>query len=187
MRKARATTLSTSTPPRRGGRKAAYAARVDGDIDPYEWGGKSHCTCRGGLYIRPRAPAFSASLLQNATRHGRIYNAPLHAKSMVHRIVGAAICRPAAFGRYADGRAMRAPTGCAAMIHRTRRAACPHAAAMSRGVSDSFVGAAISRPRVNRRSTPTECTPLRRTRRAACPHAAADVARCFGFIRRGGY
>ena len=135
MRKARATTLSTSTPPRRGSRKAAYAARVDGDIDPYEWGGKSHRTCRGGLYIRPRAPAFSASLLQNATRHGRIYNAPLHAKSMVHRIVGAAICRPRVDRR-------STPTECTP-LHRTRRAACPHAAAMAHGVSDSYVGAAF--------------------------------------------
>ena len=119
MRKARATTLSTFTLPRRG---SHWPPAGRSEIDPYEWGGKSHCTCRGGLYIRPRAPAFSASLLQNATRHGRIYNAPLHAKSMVHRIVG-------------------------------RHAHMPPL--MSHGVSDSFVGAAISRPRVNRRSTPT--------------------------------
>ena len=177
MRRARATTLSTFTLPRRG---SHWPPAGRSEIDPYEWGGKSHCTCRGGLYIRPRAPAFSASLLQNATRHGRIYNAPLHAKSMVHRIVGAAIGRPRVDRR-------STPTECTSLRH-TRRAACPHAAAMSRSVSDSFVGAAISRPRVDQRSTPTEYTSnLQSIRRAACPHAAADVVRCLGSLRRGGY
>ena len=97
MRRARATTLSTSTPPRRGGRKAASRHGSMGTSTPTN-GVENRTAPVGADYISARGlPRFPR----------------LHAKSMVHRIVGAAICRP----------------------------------------------------RVDRRSTPTECTPLRRTRR----------------------
>ena len=89
--------------------KAAKVARTRG-ARPYGCTGKSHRLCRGGFYIRPWQRRYRRCL------PGRICNAPLHPRSVAHRIVGAAIGRPRGW----VGRAVRAPTRCSAKSHRTK-------------------------------------------------------------------